>query len=69
MQKSSRSTIELHDEDELVIEALLTFLYTWNYALFFVDGGGASAKKLKTVSTVYISYPKHEISIKFYFYG
>jgi hypothetical protein len=35
-----------------VVEALLTFLYTWNYALFFVDGGGSSAKELKTGDVV-----------------
>jgi DNA-directed RNA polymerase subunit RPC12/RpoP len=35
-----------------VVEALLTFLYTWSYADFFVNGGGASAAALKTGDVV-----------------
>ncbi len=36
----------MNDEEELVVEAFLTFLYTWDYAAFFKHGGGATARAL-----------------------
>ncbi len=45
-QESSDGLVELKEEEELVAEALLTFLYTWDYADFFQNGGGASALAL-----------------------
>jgi hypothetical protein len=41
-QESGHGIIELQDQEELVAEAVLTFLYSWNYADFFVNGGGAA---------------------------
>jgi hypothetical protein len=46
-QESGPTVFELKDVEELVAEALLTFLYTWNYA-DFVNGGGATAATFDT---------------------
>jgi hypothetical protein len=51
-QDSSKAIIHLPDEEELVAEALLTFLYTWDYAAFFVTGGGANASALHSADHV-----------------